>query len=562
MYFDALTTAAIAAELHAHLLEGRVQEILLPDRLSVALEIYAHRQRHYLLASAHPQSARVHLMADRPRRGVDAVPPLLLLLKKYVRGARLVDVRQPPAERILHLAFDGPEGPTTLIAETIGRYSNLVLVGEDGTVLDAIKRVGPDINRYRVILPNHLYVPPPAQDKLLPGELTEYRLRQLLAGAPPQRPLRQVLVDGVAGLSPLAAREVAFRALGSTDVWVEAVQRFTPVLEACHALTQEAARPSLVRDEEDEVIAFAAYPLTHMGNWEPVGSMSEAVAAFFSEEALGYEAAKTPLLEAIRAARERLGRQREKLDGEGAEIDDPGALRQMGEAILSYAHQIKPGQSELVVDWVPGGPPLHVSLDPDLSPSENAQEYFGRYRKAQRRAAKVPVRSMQVETEEQYLDQLAQDLTMAEDRPEIDAVREALIQSGYLGWKRKPRVSMPARPLHFSAPDGFSVWVGKNALQNDQVTFRRAGPDDLWLHARGIPGAHVVIQTEGRAVPERTVEWAAGLAAYYSRGRQDTQVAVVVVLRRYVRRLKGGRPGQVVFRNERTIRVAPRPPSD
>jgi predicted ribosome quality control (RQC) complex YloA/Tae2 family protein len=137
-----------------------------------------------------------------------------------------------------------------------------------------------------------------------------------------------------------------------------------------------------------------------------------------------------------------------------------------------------------------------------------------------------------------------------------------LIRSGYLDRKRKPRVSMPARPLRFSAPDGFSVWVGKNALQNDQVTFRRAGPDDLWLHARGIPGAHVVIQTEGRAVPERTVEWAAGLAAYYSRGREDTRVAVVVVPRRHVRRLKGGRPGQVVFRNERTIRVAPRHPSD
>jgi predicted ribosome quality control (RQC) complex YloA/Tae2 family protein len=159
MYFDALTTAAIAAELRAELLDGRVQQVLLPDRLSLAMEIYAHRQRRYLLASAHPQAARVHLLAEKPRRGVDSASPLLLLLRKYVRGARLVDIIQPPAERILHLTFDGPLEPVTLVIEVIGRYSNLVLVGADGAVLDAIKRVGPDINRYRVVLPSHAYGP-------------------------------------------------------------------------------------------------------------------------------------------------------------------------------------------------------------------------------------------------------------------------------------------------------------------------------------------------------------------------------------------------------------------
>ena len=561
MYFDALTTAAITAELRAELLNGRVQQVLLADPLSVALEIYANRQRRYFFASAHPQTARVHLVSDKPRRGVESAPPLLLLLRKYVRGARLVNVQQPPAERILHLAFDGPQGPVTLIVEAIGRYSNLVLVAEDGTVLDAIKRVGPEINRYRVVLPNRAYAPPPPQDKLPLGDVTEYRLRGLLAQWPPDTPLRRALVGGMAGVSPLAAREIAYRALGDVEGPVGAVQRLTPLLDACRALVMEPPQPGIACDEDGEVFVFAAYPLTHLGAWKPVASMSEALAAYYAGGGPdGYQVARAPLAQAIESGRKRLARRRAKLAKEQEAISDPEALRQAGEAILAYAYQIEPGQSELVAEWVAGEPPLRVRLDPMLSPSENAQTYFRRYRKAQRAAAKIPAQMARVEAEADYLDQLVQDLAMAENRPEIDAVGVALAQAGYLKRRRKPRARTASRPLRFMSPDGFAVWVGKNAQQNEELTFRRATPDDLWLHARGIPGAHVIIKTEGQSVPEETVEWAAGLVAYYSRGRDDTQVAVDVVERGQVRRLKGGRPGQVVYRGERTLRVGPQPP--
>jgi predicted ribosome quality control (RQC) complex YloA/Tae2 family protein len=562
MYFDAFTTSAITAELRAELLDGRVQQILLPDRLSVALEIYAYRQRRYLFASAHPQSARVHILSAKPRRGVDDVTPLLLLLRKYVRGARLVDLRQPPAERILHLVFDGVQGRVTLIVEAIGRQSNLVLVAEDGAVLDAIKRVTPEMSRYRVVLPSHAYVPPPPQDKLLPADVTEYRLRGLLADSTPDRSLRQALVGGVAGISPLAAREVVFRAFGDADVEVEAIEHITPLLEAFRELTLEPPRPCLVCDEGDEVVAFAPYSLTHMGDWKSVPSMSEAVATYFSQESGGYQAAKAPLAQAIKAGRERQARRRTKLTEEKTSAGDPDALKQMGEAVLAYAHQIEPGASELIAEWVAGEPPLRVILDPSLSPPENAEVYFRRYRKAQRAAAEIPTQLARVDAEQEYLDQLAQDLAMAEDRPEIDAVGSALAQAGYLKRKRKSPTSPASRPRRYTSPDGFPVWVGKNALQNEELTFRRAAPDDLWLHARGMPGSHVVVQTGEGTAPERTVEWAAGLAAYYSRGRDDTHVDVVVVQRRRVRRLRGGRPGQVVHRGGRTLRVTPQAPPD
>jgi len=561
MHFDALTTAAVAAELRAELLGGRVQRVLLPDRLSVAMEVYAHRRRRYLFASAHPQRARVHLVSEKPRRGVDTSPPLLLLLRKYVRGARLIEVHRPPAERVLHLAFDGPHGPVTLVVEIIGRYSNLILVGEDGAVLDAIKRVGPEINRYRVVLPGRAYAPPPPQDKLLPSEVTEYRLRQALARWPPDTPLRQALVGSIAGVSPLLAREIVFRALGNVDALVEAVERITPLLEAHHALTTEPPQPCVARDDRGEIVAFAPYPLTHLGDWESVESISAAVAAYFGRESEGYRGAKAPLFEAIEAARRRLARRRDRLAEEEATVGEAERLKQMGEAILAYAHQIEPGQSELVVDWGLGESPLRVTLDPTLSPPDNAQNYFRRYRKARRAAKEIPAQMREVEAEMEYLEQLAQDLTIAEDRAEIDAVAAALADAGYLKPKRKPP-SPPARPMRLTSPDGFTVWVGKNALQNEELTFRRAAPDDLWLHARGIPGAHVIVRTQGQPVPERTVEWAARLAAFYSRGRDDTWVAVDLVRRRHLRRPKGGRPGQVTYRRERTLQVSPRAPHE
>jgi predicted ribosome quality control (RQC) complex YloA/Tae2 family protein len=426
--------------------------------------------------------------------------------------------------------------------------------------MDAIKRVGPEMSRFRVVLPSRAYVPPPPQEKLFPADVTEYRLRGLLAQWPPDMPLRQVLVGGVTGISPLAAREIVFRALGDTEAKVEGVERITPLLEAFRGLTSEPPQPCLVCDEEGEVLAFAPYSLTHMGAWKSVGSMSDAVAAYFGQKPGGYQAAKAPLSQAIKAGRGRLARRRTKLIDEQTSAGDPGALRQMGEAILAYAHQIEPGESELIAEWVAGEPPLRVSLDPRLSPPENAEVYFRRYRKAQRAATEIPAQLARVEAEQEYLDQLAQDLAMAENRPEIDAVGSALAQAGYLKRKRKRLASPRGRPLRYTSPDGFPVWVGKNALQNEELTFRRAAPDDLWLHARGIPGAHVVVQTEGHPVPEPTVEWAASLAAYYSRGRDDTQVDVDVVQQRNVRRLKGGRPGQIVYRRERTLRVAPQAP--
>jgi predicted ribosome quality control (RQC) complex YloA/Tae2 family protein len=562
MYFDALTMAAVADELRAQILGGRVQKVLLPDDLSIGLEVYAHCERRYLLASAHAEHARLHLAGEKLRRGVDKPTPLLLLLRKYACGGRIAAIEQPPFERVLHLGVQHPEGDTTLIVEVMGRYSNIVLVAEEGLILECIKRVGPEMSRYRSILPQHLYVPPPPQSKLNPTDVTELRLRDILADASPESPVWRALVKGIGGVSPLMAREVVYRAMGDAEAAVSQVTKVSPLLDAFQEMLmpvwEHRWQPSVVREDE-RLVAFAPYPLTQYGDWEEAESISQAVRAYY-EQMVGedaYAAAKRKAREAIVRARERVRRKREALERSRVSQAQVEELRRQGEMILAYAHRIEPGQRELAAPIEPDQPPLLIELDPSLSAVENAQRCFEKYKKAKSAAEEIPALLWRAELEMRYLDQLETDLDLAANRPEIREVEASLVEAGYIKEKRRRRKVKRSQPLEVNSPDGLLILVGKNSRQNHEVTFRRAAPNDLWLHVRGAPGAHVIVKAGGREVPEATLRQAAQLAAYYSQARGSTHVDVAYTERRYVRPIKGAGPGLVTYAQEKTIRVAP-----
>lgn len=562
MNFDTFSIAAMAGELRQTLTDGRVQRVTQINSLTYSFEIYVHPLRHYLTVSAEPQAPRLHLTLDKARRGVINDTPLMLVLRKYMRGAKLAEVEQPPFERILYLHFYSPFQPTTLAVELLGTRSNLALLDAGRIVLGVARlpKAG-SATGGRNLLPGQLYQPPPPQLKRLPAEFTELALREELEEASPQMKLARLLPQVVAGVSPLLAREITFRATGSADTRVSEVARLSPLLDAFHKLFDllrtEEWQPTLAIDKDDSPVAFAPYPLTHLPDARPVDTFSEAVEIYFADAAAGYAVAKAPLTEAIAAARERLARRRERLEEDAAAASDPERFKRWGETILAATWQIEPGQTELSVDWLPGEV---IKLDPALTPSDNAQHYFSRYRKSQRAGEEIPAQLKGIALESQYLEQLEQDLAMAEDRPEIDAIAVSLAEAGYYRSKRGKKKQMQravSNYLRLTAPDGAKVWVGKNALQNQHLTFNRASADDLWLHARGVPGAHVIIPTAEGLPSEDDVLWAAGVAAYYSRSRLDTAVDVDVTVKKYVRAIKGAPPGMVTLRNESTLHVAP-----
>ncbi len=569
MFFDALTMACVTDELRGSVLGGRVQRVLLTDNLSVGLEIYAARQRHYLLASAHAELGRLLLSSEKLRRGVDKETGLLLLLRKYARGAILAEIEQPPFERVLRLEFDHPEwGCSDLMVEIMGRHSNVILVDGTGRVLDSIKRVSPEMSPVRPVLPGRPYEMPPPQAKLSPADLTEYRLRQILVDQEPRTQVWQALVRGLSGTSPLLAREATYRALGHARATVARVERITPLLEAMRELLapledERPWQPTLAL-EGGEPVAYAPYRISHRGEPEAMPSISQAIERYTEAVVSGdpYAAAKRPVREALERARGRLERRRQTLERSLAEAEEADRWRQWGEWILAYAHTVTPGQEELVAE-TGDGELLVIPLEPDRSAVDNAQAYFARYRKAQRAAETVPSRLREAMLALRDLEQLEADLELATNRPEVHEVREALIERGHLPAKtRQRRTPLPrSEPLALESPDGLTLVVGRNSRQNDQVTFRLAKSDDLWFHAQGVPGAHVIVRRSGQEVPSATIGRAAELAAYFSPLRDEADVIVVYTERRHVRRVPGAAPGLVTYRHEGTIRVPPRGPS-
>jgi predicted ribosome quality control (RQC) complex YloA/Tae2 family protein len=569
MHFDALTLHAIADELDRIIRGGRVQLILRPDAHSLGMEIYANHQRHYLLLSAHPQASRVHLSEQKLRRGMEKDTPLLLLLKKYVRGAILDAVELPVAyERILALRFEHPEhGSTRFMVEPMGRLSNLILLDAGGRILDALKRIPPGENAQRVLLPKRVYEFPPAQNNLPPlddGSPDYYdRLGRLLAAG---GRLWRALVDGVEGISPTLAREIAWRVTGDANGDTEPGQTvaLAAALQELWQLPQTGEwTPGLALDEEEGVTGFAPYELHFADEFLPAESISAAVAAFYGaaeRDAAGssdaYAGMRNGVAALIQQAEERVRRQLTALAADEPEAGDPAHLRTQAEWLLALSSQVQRGQRELMVPL--GDETLTIRLSESETPVEQAERMFDRAAKLERAAVYIPERRALLQTDLAYLDQLQSDLALAQNQPEIASVREALREAGYLRQRpgRQQKIAPDrSRPLRYLSTDGFAILVGRNARQNEIVTFDEAGPEDLWLHVRDAPGSHVVIRSGGQAVGEETMRAAAQLAAYYSRLRNEKGVAVAATRRRFVTRAPGGRPGLVHMRNEETLLV-------
>lgn len=566
MYLDAFTLSALVDEFMDTLVGGRVQDSIDVDETGLGLEIYAHRQRRYLYLSADHQSPRLHLVEDKLRRGLPKPKPIGLLFRRYVEGGTIAHISQPKWERIVHIDVDGPEGAVTIIVEPMERRSNILLV-QDGMILECIRRVGPEENRYRLSLPAHEYVPPPPQTgKLDPTRVTLQDLYGIFdQNTDAKQQVQRLLSGRLLGMSPLLAREIVYRMSGQTnlkavDADVDAV--YEALQGVIAPLANRQWQPGIA-ENENGMEAFSVYPLQSIAGWHPVETVSEALAAYYGailgEDA--YQAAKEPVAAAIREAQAKLEAKRRSLQRSMTDESQREVLRQSGELILAYQYGIEQGQTELRAQYEPDQPELVIALDPKVSPLENAQQYFARYEKAKRALTGVPELIEEAENELAYLNQLAVDLEMASNWPDIDEVQQALQSRGYWQGKRAGRIGGgKSAPMRLVSPDGFVMWVGRNSRQNEIVTFDKGSGADLWVHARDVPGAHVIIKFDGREIPESVIEQAAEVAAYFSASKDESSVIVDVTPRKYVKKIKGGGPGMVTYRNETTRTVRPEKP--
>jgi predicted ribosome quality control (RQC) complex YloA/Tae2 family protein len=586
--------AALADELAARIIDGRIQRVIQIGDAAIGLEIYAEHQRRVLIASAESRNPHLYLSSARVTADPDRVTPLLLLLRKYARGGWITGVEQPRLERIIRVSIAkpfypgkheedddeipdagegdfGPEGElvyTHLIIELMGRHSNVIFTDDAGKILDVAKRVTSQMSRVRPVLPGRIYEPPPPQTKHDPRSLAAPALAALMAASSPDSDLAGFLVRSLAGFSPQMAREAVYRAFGTTELvvgTVSAVGALAGGLEAVLAPLETGHWEPSGYLVDGVPVAFSAIRLEHRRDVEEIryGSISEAIERYLAAspgaQPVRHAQRRAKLALRIGNARERIAARLRSLEEEQERAALAEQWRTMGELIYANIYQIQPGQRELDSDG------LRIPLDPARSPSENAQSYFERYRKARSATANLPELVERTRAELAYLEQLETLANLAEHFDDIEQLRREWEtydreRRGMASAKTR-REPAPKRPRPYRTAGGDLIYVGHNGRQNELITFDIAGPDDLWFHARGLPGAHVIVQLNG---PEQdgTIEKAAALAAYFSSGQGATTVDVDTTRRRYVRKVKGGQPGLVTYREERTLRVRPQNPEN
>jgi predicted ribosome quality control (RQC) complex YloA/Tae2 family protein len=588
MPLDGLTLAATRAELSGILLGSRVQKIVQVDQLSMSIESYGNHRRGWLVLSADPQQPKVYLASERPGRGVDTPSPLLLLMRKHLEGLWFVDVSQPPGDRILIFALAerdraadelaentwAPVRPTfRLIIEAISQFSNLILVDDRGNVVDAVRRVSAEQNRTRVTLPHHPYQPPPSQPKRGLEVVDEAGCLAALESVTGSTTIWQSLVLTFAGLGPVSAREVVYRATGDAkarapgdsssrralaNVLAGSLASIVePVLRANFAASVAfAADAKTSGSAANEIVEFAPYALTHLMHWELRPSLSRAAEEFYRQTRgiRAVDVARRSARAAIAAERALAEKKRDSLQRALAGTSRADTWRQQGELLLAHSSAVPRGATTFRVDGV------DLELNPRLSAVENAQQIFRRYRKAKAALREVPGLLEDAETRLRYLDEVA---ALAEIADTSDAVRaiQSDVRPRRLATAQSRRSRRVERPidsvLRLRTSGGRELLVGRSALQNDAVTFDLGRPDDVWLHARGCPGAHVILRTaDGKSSANDLVE-AAQVAAYYSANRDSTKVTVDWTNRRNVRRSAKATPGLVTYTGETSLVVKP-----
>ena len=563
MSLDTFTISALVDELSQTIVGGRVQDIIDVDAMSIGLEVYARGKRHYLLLSADAAEPRVYLAEAKLRRGAAQPTQLGLLFRRHIEGGIVNAVRQPPWERLLQIDVEARDGAFEIIAEIMPRRANVLLL-RDGLILDCLNRVGPDENRYRLSLPNHRYVPPPPlRDQLDPDALSAPDMTRLLGSADkPTRQLRRLLPGAILGLSPLLAKEVAYRAAGDARATVadtDGAALYQSYRELVTPLLQRQWQPGI--GSIDGVAAeVSVFPLRHL-EWQACPSVSQAIAQYAGSlrGSDAYRAAKQPVEAAIVEAKAKVKAKAASLQRNLKDDRDLESLRQSGELILAYQYEIQAEQIELRAQYDLDTPALVIRLDPERSPLENAQDYFRRYEKAKSAVEALPRLIDEARLELNFLEQLESDLQVAANWPEIDDVIQILAARGH--WQGKPVRRMGGGrqgPLRVVSRDGYVIWVGRNSRQNETVTFKKANPQDIWLHARQVPGAHVIIRNDGRRIKEELIAEAAAVAAWYSKRREDSSVPVDYTRVKYVKAIRGAGPGMVTYRNETTLSVRPR----
>lgn len=579
MPYDGIVTAAVVSELSGLLIGGRIEKVFQTEKDEVTLLCHSRGERYRLLISASPSNPRLHFTKSKKENPMVA-PPFCMVLRKYVQGGRITAVRQAGYDRIVTFEIEthnemGDVVMKRLIAEIMGKHSNLILVSESGIIHDAIRHVDQDVSSVREVMPARVYQLPPAQDKCGPKEAPQ-KIAALLEEAvdltQKEQSIGKMLLAQISGFSPLLCSAICEEAGIDAGTKIAALseaqrRRLEQSLHtAAEDIQNEAYYPIILNREKKD---FHCLRAAAHGDYTKFSTVNLMLDEFYTsrdaEERLRQK--KSATVKSTSAALERCRRKILIHEDTLQETVNYDELRIKGELLTANMYRLPEFAAEAAVENYYCDPPepATIPLDPNISISKNAQRYFKKYHKQKNAYENAAVHMEECRNELLYLENVEAMLNNAENAAEIGEIRAELAEQGYLKSdgraKKENRKCMPLSPHKFQTQDGYQILVGKNSRQNDQLTLKDAQPNDVWFHLHSAPGSHVILRTaeKGGAITAAAIEAAAAVAAWYSSARSAAKADVDYTRVKYVKKIAGARPGMVHYTNFQSITVRPRP---
>ena len=542
MSFDGFFLHHMVEELRRELVNGRIQKINQPFEQELVLQIRSNRQSHRLLLSAHPVFGRIQLTQTTFENPAQP-STFIMVLRKYLQGALIESIEQVENDRIVEMIVSnkneiGDHIQATLIIEIMGKHSNILLVDKSShKILEVIKHVGFSQNSYRTLLPGSTYIAPPSTESLNPFTVKDEKLFEILQTQETTAKHLQSLFQGL-------GRDTA-NELESILV--------SEKLSTFRNFFNQETKPCLTKS------SFSPVPFANQVG-EPFTSLSDLLDTYYKDKA-ERDRVKQQASELIRRVENELQKNRHKLKKQEKELlatDNAEEFRQKGELLTTFLHQVPNDQDQVILDNYYTNQPITIALDKALTPNQNAQRYFKRYQKLKEAVKYLTDLIEETKATILYLESVETVLNQA-GLEEIAEIREELIQTGFIRRRQREKIQKRKKPEQYLASDGKTIiYVGRNNLQNEELTFKMARKEELWFHAKDIPGSHVVIS--GNLDPSDEVKTdAAELAAYFSQGRLSNLVQVDMIEVKKLNKPTGGKPGFVTYTGQKTLRVTPDP---
>ena len=542
MSFDGFFLHHMVEELRSELVNGRIQKINQPFEQELVLQIRSNRQSHRLLLSAHPVFGRIQLTQTTFENPAQP-STFIMVLRKYLQGALIESIEQVENDRIVEITVSnkneiGDHIQATLIIEIMGKHSNILLVDKSShKILEVIKHVGFSQNSYRTLLPGSSYIAPPSTESLNPFTVKDEKLFEILQT---QELTAKNLQNLFQGLGRDTANELE-------NILV------SDKLSTFRNFFGQETKPYLTET------SFSPVPFANRVG-ETFASLSDLLDTYYKDKA-ERDRVKQQASELIRRVENELQKNRHKLKKQEKELlatDNAEEFRQKGELLTTFLHQVPNDQDQVILDNYYTNQPIIIALDKALTPSQNAQRYFKRYQKLKEAVKYLTELIEETKATILYLESVETVLNQA-GLEEIAEIREELIQTGFIRRCQREKIQKRKKPEQYLASDGKTIiYVGRNNLQNEELTFKMARKEELWFHAKDIPGSHVVIS--GNLNPSDEVKTdAAELAAYFSKGRLSNLVQVDMIEVKKLNKPTGGKPGFVTYTGQKTLRVTPDP---